>query len=326
MVLLRGLNYDYSGQQTTQIAVALYSGSGSSISLDNSEGFVINDYMVINPQEETAEIVKIATVPNATTVTTTATFDFAHAINENIYRLPYNQMIFYESASATGTYTTISSGSTVEMSFADIYTTTEYEESTSDYYYKRIFKNETTGSVSSITLSQYWQVTDEELYITPEEVRVILQFGPNDPPSPNDMRTIIKLAQDKVDLDLNTTTAVIRRIAAFLLSKSYILRSLATKTLSKGYITINAEGRSITKAYQELVLEAENTFQEYKIFIINNGNRNEVTKTDFMDDTSIIDGDTRRQIIDILTGTQNILDYDSAYRTLYGRKRRTYDT
>jgi len=327
MVLLRGLNYDYSAQQNTQLAVAISSGSGSSVSVDNVEGFAVNDYIVVNPRAETAEIVKVATVPTNTSITTTAVFKFAHSVNEWLYRIPYNTMVFYESSGSNGPFTPIGSGSQIEMQFTDIYTVTEYSISSgsSNQYYKRTFLNATTSGSSDIALADMWQINDETFYITPAEMRSVLQFNANDPPDPNDMATILRLVQDKIDLDLNTSNPIVQRIATFLLGKSWIMRSLGTKALSKGYITINIEGRQITKAWQELILEAENTYQEYQTFVLNNGNRSEVTKTNFLDDTTVIDGTTRKQILDLWQGTQNIMDLDSAARTLYGRKRRTYD-
>ena len=104
------------------------------------------------------------------------------------------------------------------------------------------------------------------------------------------------------------------------LAKSFVLRGLATKSVAKGYVTVNAEGRQITKSFQELVLEAENTEEEYKSFLINNG-RTEVSKTDFFDDTTVIDNDTRQETIDLMTGTQNIMDHDASKRT-FGRRKR----
>ena len=322
MVLLRGLNYDYSVQQNSQLTAALVSGSGTAVAVDNTEGFAINDYILINPREETAEIAKVAAVPSDVSLSTTSTLKFAHSNNEWVYRLPYNQMVFYECDTVSGTYTAITSGSITEMSFTDVFTTNEYEDGDADYYFKRIFKNETTGSVSDIDLSESWQTNDELFYVTPAEMRTLLQLGPNDPPSPADMATILTLAQDNVDLDVNSSSSTILRIALFLKGKSDILRALGTKALSKGYITINIEGRQITKAWQELVLEAENTTQEYNKFILNNGNRTEVTKTDFLDDTTAISSTTRREVLDLWQGTQNIIDLESYARTTYGRKRR----
>jgi 2-oxoglutarate dehydrogenase E1 component len=60
--------------------------------------------------------------------------------------------------------------------------------------------------------------------------------------------------------------------------------------------------------------------EEYKNFLINNA-RKEVSKTNYLTDTTIISSLNRQEIIDLLTGTQNVMDYDS-YKRSVGRRRR----
>ena len=69
------------------------------------------------------------------------------------------------------------------------------------------------------------------------------------------------------------------------------------------------------------MLEAENTEEEYKMFVLNN-TRTEATKTNFMDDTTIISSTTRQEYIDNLTGTQNAMDSEDRTRTYSGRRSR----
>ena len=318
MVLLEGLNYDYSGQERTFLKDKVGVGS-TTLKVDNTEGFADDDYLVIDAGKETAEIIRInATVASNDTLTITAT-KFVHQENAKVFRLPYNQMKFYECATVDGTYVLIS-GATVEMTFATKYT--NFTGGTADYYYKRVFYNATSTAVSPIAEANYWQTTDEELYITPAELRTVLQFDENDYPTKEDMRFLIKVAMKKIALDLDTSNVNILFLGTLLLSKSFVLRGLASRSVSKGYVHVNAEGRTITKAYQELVLDAENTTQEYKEFVIAN-NRTEAQSTQFMDDTTMINSWTRSEIIAMMQGQTNAVDFQYGYRNNFWFGRRS---
>lgn len=314
MVLLKGLNFDYSGQVTSELDSDLGNGS-TSIRFKNIAGFSANDYILLNPRNETAEIVQIsAGTGQSFTITATT---FKHTPGEKIYRIPYNKMKFYKSSTADGAYSFLS-GSETGMLYEDSYTRYNYGSGTSSDYYKRTFYNSTTLLESDITLSNYWQTSDEELYITPQELRTLMSFGENDLPNPNDMREQIKLAMRKISLDVTSSNPDVLFIATFLLSKAYVLKSLAARSLSKGYVTINVEGRSVMKAYQELVLESENTIQEYMDFI-SNQTRSEVTSTKYFE--NIVDASTVQDIKDRLTGSNNAVDYQSRFTFGYRSRR-----
>lgn len=315
MVLLKGLNYDYTGQVSSKIATAA-TATGVALILENTEGFADDDYVLIAPGTEIAEIVRInAAVASDTDLVITA-LKFAHVVGVEVFRLPYDQMKFYECATADGTYVEIA-GSTTDLDYATNYTNYDDVTGDADYYFKRTFYNSTTTTESDIDLSEYWQTDDEKLYITPEQLRTWIQFDENDYPNRNDMKSIIILSQSKMAFDVDSSDDNFNRIALFLLSRSMVLRALASKSLSKGYITINAEGRQVTKAHQELVLEAENTMNEYKEFI-RSILTSEVASTNFMDDSDLIDPLTRQKFIDIMNGTQNAMD-DQFAKRFYGR-------
>jgi len=318
MVLLKGLNYDHTGQQSTKLITKVGIGS-TTYKILNTEGFADSDYFVIDPGTEKSEIIKISTIDDNRTFTAAAA-KFEHGVNAELFRLPYNQMKFYYSTDATGTYTYITDSIT-EMSYVGIFTNYSYADGTTSLYYKRTFYNSTTDVESDIAEADYWQTGDETLYITPEELRKILQLGEDDPPSPEDMYTLIKVAQKQIALEVNSSSQDILFLSTMLLAKHYVMRALATKALSKGYITINVEGRNVTKAYQELVLEAENTFKEYQLFV-RNLTRSEVGKTNFMDDTTLVDPEIRAAYIDNWTGTTNAMRERYPDSNLYGTRRR----
>lgn len=313
MVLLQGLNYDYSNQQKSILTTAPVLGA-TKLVVKNTAGLADDDYLVIAPGTEKSEIVKIGAAVSSDVQLTISALKFSHYVNDEIYRLNYNQMKFYES-SDNDTFTVIAN-STVEMDYSTNNTTYDYTSSTADYYYKRIFVNENSVATSDIALSISWQPDDEELYVTPGELRTFLQFEENDFPNPTDMRFFIKVAMKKVTLDIDSSNTNILFIATLLLSKYFTVRGLATKSVGKGYIQVMAEGRTITKSYQEFVLEAENVYQEYKEFILST-TRTESTRTNFLDDTTQIDAWTRSDIIGIMNGTSDGIDVQQDYRFSY---------
>jgi hypothetical protein len=318
MVLLRALNYDFSAQEVSDITTDVKAGV-ITISVLNSTGFSVNDYLIIEPYTERAEIVQIASKAGNTGLTLASVCKFSHRTAARLFRVPFNQVRYYSASIVSGPYTLIVAADT-EMDYSDIFTVYSYSAGTSAMFFKRTFYNSTSLVESDIAVSDYWQTSDEELIITPQELRVYMQFDKNDYPNEADMRTIIRMAQDQLTLDAATTDQRILRIGLFMLSKWYVLRGLATRSISKGYITINAEGRVITKAYQEFVLEAENTIEEYKGFLISNL-RHETSSTNFMTKGDI-DAETRQNIIDRMQGTSNARLEQRNYA--YGVRRTRY--
>jgi len=309
MVLLKGKNYDFTGQVNVQLTEKAGIGS-TTLKITNNDGFADNDYIVIEPYTSRAEIVKISS--STITSFTVAATQFAHDINSKIWRLPYNQIRFYESSESGGTFTVVTD-STIDMDYRSNYTNFGYAAGDEAYYFKRTFYNSTSTAESDIDIATQWQNNDEYYYVNPEELRTFLQFGENDYPTLDDMRYFIKVAQININLDVDSSNEDILFFATLLYAKSLVLRGLATKSVAKGYITVNAEGRNITKAYQELVLEAENTESEYKAFLDRN-TRREATKTNFMDDTTQVTSLTRQDFIDWMNGTSNAIESESGFR------------
>jgi len=309
MVTLHGINYDFSQQSATKLVEDTIAGS-TTLNVENTEDYAINDYLIIASGTEIAEIVQITAEVTSDTILTVSATKFEHLRKVEIYRTPYNEMNFYQCDIIGGTYTFIRG---TEMTFDNATTSLDHNTAITNYYYKRTFYNDTTAAESDIGLSIPWQLEEDGHYITEEELRTFLIFGPNDYPSREDMTFFIKIASKQINLDVDSTDPNVLFIASLLLSKSYVMRGLATKSISKGYIQVNAEGRTITKSYQEMVLEAENVFQEYKAFILMNG-RQEVSSTNFLSNTANISSITRQDIIDMMNGVSDAVDLQNQYR------------
>lgn len=316
MVLLRALNYDFAGQTNSYFIAEVKAGT-KSLSIINNGNFAVDDYILIDPYSDVAEISKISAKTLNTGLTLSSGLKFDHKITSKLYKLPYNQIKFYSASSATGTFVALA-GTPIEADYRDIFT--PFNSTTTNTFFKRTFYNSTTLAESDIGLSDYWQTNDEFLMITPQELRTLLQFGENDYPNEADMRTFIKTAQLQFTLDCSSSNASINFLGIFMLSKYHVLRALATKAVSKGYVTINAEGRQITKAYQELVLEAENTFEEYKMFLKSNL-QSEATSTAPMYHAGTIDSELIQTYKDMMTGVENATIMQRDIRNMAGYNR-----
>lgn len=125
-------------------------GTGSNtIALYNVDSLATDTYILVgNFGSKTTEILKIASVDTTakTIVTTTAT-KFAHAESTTVSVLPYNQVVFYWTA--TDTYSTGTPiGSSVDIQADDLYTRCNDATHSSGYGWF-IFNNATTAAQSS---------------------------------------------------------------------------------------------------------------------------------------------------------------------------------
>lgn len=310
MVLIKGANYDIANQQETFLSSNVFSGA-TEIFVNNTEGFVADDYIVMNPFNEITEILKISSV-SANNILLTAAIQFNYSKDNRIYKTPYNQMRFYSATTLTGTYTI---RTTKDAMFDQPFTEFEYAAGTVLLFYKVTFYNATTTTETDIDDSVAFQITVDDTNVRPEEMMIYLQFA-NGIIEISDMKEIIKLAELKVDLDISTSNASILKLASFLLSKYFVLNALASRAISTGYIIATVEGRTITKSHTELKKDAQSAIEEYDLFLIANV-RTEVDKTNFMDTVA---ADTRLEIIDLMTGKQDSVDFENNYKFSYGTR------
>lgn len=308
MVLIKGQNYDITNQQKTFLNSDVYSGT-TKIFVDNIVGFSANDYIVMNPFNEVTEVLKISSV-TANEITLAAGIQFNYSKNDKVYKTPYNQIKFYSSATTNGTFTV---RGTVNAMFDQLFTELEYAAGTVDLFYRVTFYNEQTTTETDIDASVSFQITIDDTYVTPEQMLIYLQFA-NGIIEIADLKEIIKLGEIKLDLDISSSNINILTFGSFLISKHMILNALAAKAVSTGYITATVEGRTVTKSHTELKKDAESALIEYDNFLIANV-RSEVARTNFMDEIS---DDSRKLIIDLMTGAQDSLDFENAYYYSYG--------
>jgi len=143
--------------------------AGTSLSVENAQGFVANDYIVIGRMgNEMAELRKIASV-TSNTITLSSATNFSHVDGTQVQKILFNQRKFYRSDSETGTYQLIATKD-IEVDRPD---GTFYEDSagTSSSWYKATYYNEYTLTETSLDDAIACQAAESDHYTSLDEIR-----------------------------------------------------------------------------------------------------------------------------------------------------------
>lgn len=172
MRLLLAPTDEYIKRARTRTTNDTVAGSSVVVSIQNSENFTVNDYVVIGTAgSEGAEMAKV-TAKSATSITVDA-LALAHVAGEEVQVYAYNQRKFYGSATEDGSYTQLTSdGSPKNISVTDPQGT--YLEYTGeDYsYFRATYYNSTTGAETSQSDSTATQGDESQRYCTIHAIRV----------------------------------------------------------------------------------------------------------------------------------------------------------
>lgn len=227
---------DFIKGERDELTADVSAGSGVTINLLSSGNFAVGEWIVIGQEgSETAELVQIASVPNATSIT--ATTVLAHKKGEPIVKYRYNKRKFYGSLTSGGSYTELtSSGSPVAIRVNNPqgtlleYTGVEgyiYFKST---YYRSDNLDETAIADATETYS------DESLrYCSLYEIRV--QAGLTENPYIDDGRIEKKRIQAE-----NEINSVLFRIYTLPLTEVPGLIKRICELLAAGYIDFEEYG------------------------------------------------------------------------------------
>ncbi len=133
-------------QEVATLRVPSMVGSSVTLTLDNNSGLANNDYVLIEDvSTPRAEIAKINAAVSAGTTIQVDTLKFPHNVGVKIYKIGYNQIKFFHSATSGGSKSLL--GSATDLDVDDEFT--EYVDSTnsSGYAFFALF-NSTTSAVS----------------------------------------------------------------------------------------------------------------------------------------------------------------------------------
>lgn len=216
----------------------------------------------------------------------------------------------FRSSTETGTYTQL-----IELPVA---TTLYFDEtgSATDYYKVAFYDSVTL--VQGPYSAAFYAAATPTLYVNPSELRRFMQYSISD--FPNDEDVTLQLEQAHIaiaDDAAGITNSKKLKYLALLLGASFVSRSLASRALSKGYISVSLEGGNIMKAHDALIRLSEYYYDKYQEQLAKDTVDYSATK--FMQ-TGDIDISTSGEIIDMMNGTSDALDYQSQYRPSVNRR------
>ena len=199
MSLLYGRNYELVGAYTKIKTAA--SAAATSLDVDSTVGFNANDFIVIGtPGEELCEVKRITAITDADTLAVVALTN-AHAVDEPVSFIPYDQIEFAERESSGGANNVIT---TKTMVYEDgDYTSYDYPTATTSDYYVYRYYNSHTGNYSEYS-SEYQIPT---YYCSVEDVEDYLNmlFGNDTEISYNKVEKTISYVTKEIDERTNTS-------------------------------------------------------------------------------------------------------------------------
>jgi len=143
--------------------------AGTSLSVDNTQGLIANDYIVIGTTgNDKKELRKIASV-TINTITLSVATSFAHVNGTQVQKILYNKRKFYRATSKTGSYQLIATKD-IEVDRPD---GTFYEDSDGIYtsWYKATYYNEYTLTETSLDDAVACKASGSDHYTSVDEVR-----------------------------------------------------------------------------------------------------------------------------------------------------------
>lgn len=143
--------------------------TSNSISVENAQGFVGNDYIVVGRiRNETAEVIKIASISGLDITLSSAT-SFVHKDGTRVQKILFNKRKFYRATSKTGTYALLTTKD-IEVDRPD---GTFYEDTTgtSSHWYKATYYNSTTDVETSLDDAISTKAAESEHYTSVWEIR-----------------------------------------------------------------------------------------------------------------------------------------------------------
>jgi len=218
-------NESFIESSKTSISTDVSAGSTVSIPVDNNNGFVADDFIVIGiPGTEKAELHKITAITGNTAIVV-GTLKFAHKAGEPITKYAFDKRKFYGCATIDGSYAELTTdGSPVEIS-VDNPTGTRLEYSGSTYlYFKSTYYNSETDTETDIADSEAIAGDQSNRYTTLYDIRV--QAGLVNNPYIGDDRIEGKRLQAENEIDsvlfnkyimpLSEVPALIKRLCTLL--------------------------------------------------------------------------------------------------------------
>lgn len=255
---------DFIKRERTLVAGDIAAGSSTVITVENSAGLLVNDYIVIGVEgSERAEICKISAVGSATSITVITTL-LTHKVGEPIVKYRYNKRKFYGSLTEDGSYSElVSSGSPKTILVTDPQGTFfEYTGNEGYTYFKSTYYNETTGDETSVAEATGTLADESKRYCSIAEIKQQANMTNNPFITDDRFEEKRKQAENEVNSYLYNRYVIPLQNADGEFEVPFIVQN-CTKLLAAGYVDYEqfggdgdgvkwlGEARAILKAVQK---------------------------------------------------------------------------
>ena len=218
-------NPDLTKQEVTQLTADATAGSSVVLSVKNNQGFAIDELIIIKRAgKEKCEKEKITVAPDNDKITV-ETLKFNHIEDEEIRKVPYDQVKLYYCATEEGTYLEVSAWQ--DINYDDLVTYIDHDDGTSVTWYKAEFRHSISGRESGE--SDSFQVTADVHYCTINDILEEAGFLSNKYIEPDRIYRTRASAEAEVKGSISS-------VYTLPLDKTCELTKIITKLLAAGWL------------------------------------------------------------------------------------------
>ena len=218
-------NPDLTKQETTKLIADATAGSDVALAVKNNQGYAVDELIIIKRAgREKCEKEKITVITGNTGITV-ATLKLNHLEDEEIRKVPYDQIKLYSCATEDGTYVEVAAWS--DINFDDLVTYIDHAAGTDDTWYKSNFKHSVSARESG--LSDSFQITADTHYCSINDILEEAGMKDNKYIEPARVYHLRASAEAEVKASISV-------IYALPLDKTCELTKIITKLLSAGWL------------------------------------------------------------------------------------------
>lgn len=262
MKVLLATTEDFIKRERTRLSGNATAGNNAVISVDNSNGLAVNDYVVLGPEgSEAAEMCKVTVVTQQSI--TVDVLRMSHYTYEPVVKYRYNKRKFYGSLTEGGSYSELTAdGSPADIAVGDPQGTYfEYNGLEGYLYFKSTYYNSVSGGETAIAESTATLADESARYCSIYAIRKQAGLTNNPFITDGQIETYRKRAENEVNSYLYARYTLPLQNSTAVAEIPFVVEN-ATTLLAAGYMDYQefgkdgegvkwlGEARSVLKAIQ----------------------------------------------------------------------------
>lgn len=246
------INFPQRNIQDQSFLVGDVAAAANSFTVSDPSEWSTDDYIVVGiPGQDGAQLVQVQSV-SGQIVTINGTLEFKHYDREMVTRIYGNQIITYAAAAPVDNSIPDDSAAMLINGPTDIeadeaFTSFNYTLGGSGYWYKYVFKNETTGSIGALADTEWVRGGNFGHLTTPDMVRIEAGLQGNVYIT-ND---IIQEAIEDAEGQVKSSIAIGGYSLPLADNKAYGLARKAAKLLAAGYLLTSSNTNGYSDVYKQ---------------------------------------------------------------------------